>query len=167
LAHYQAWLAGNAQALDGARALYTFEEGGGSVVHNRAPSTEPDLLISTRLKRFRPKILEFPHPFKKSDVEDTIINIVGFIPFGFLLTLYLRNVKGFSKGKAVLLSVILGAITSLFIELAQVLLPTRDSSALDLINNIIGSIAGSALALFASSRRNRWLRLVRNRSHLS
>jgi hypothetical protein len=30
-----------------------------------------------------PKILEHPLPFKKSDVEDTIVNIVGFIPFGF------------------------------------------------------------------------------------
>jgi glycopeptide antibiotics resistance protein len=109
----------------------------------------PDLFIPTRFEPFPPKILEFPHPFKKSDVEDTIINTVGFIPFGFLLTV-------FSKGKAVLLSVILGAITSLFIELAQVLLPTRDSSALDLINNVIGTLAGSVVV---TTIRNQWCRL--------
>jgi VanZ family protein len=158
LAHYHAWLTGNTQVLGGARALYTFDEGGGSIVHNRAPSTAPDLLIPTRLKMFRPKILEFPHPFRTSDLEDTAVNILGFFPFGTLLAIYLRFVKSFSRRNALLLSVLSGALTSLLIEVAQVLLPTRDSSALDLINNVLGTTGGSALAI---GMRDRWSRFLR------
>jgi VanZ family protein len=157
LAHYHDWLAGSTQALDGARALYTFDEGGGPVVHNDAPSTASDLLIPPRLKRFRPRILEFPHPFRRSDLEDTAVNILGFLPFGTLSTMYLRAVKGFSRRNSLLLSVVSGALTSLLIEISQVLLPTRDSSALDLINNVVGTVAGSALVLVIRGRLSRFL----------
>jgi VanZ family protein len=156
-AHHQIWLNGKMEQLESARGLYTFDEGSGDVVHNRAATPAPDFFIPRRFEPFRLNLLQFPHPFKKSDVEDTIVNIVGFIPFGILLTLYLRDVKGFSKGKALLLSVILGAITSLFIELAQVLLPTRDSSALDLINNVVGTLAGSVLVIGMRHRLSRFL----------
>jgi VanZ family protein len=146
-ADYQIWLSGKTEQLKSALALYTFDEDKGSLVHNRAVSSAPDLFIPARFEQFRPKILEFPHPLKKSDVQDTILNILGFIPFGFLLMLYLHHVKRYRTANAALLSVTAGAITSLFIELAQVLLPTRDSSALDLINNVVGTLAGSLLAM--------------------
>jgi len=87
-ADYDHWMQGETEQLKSAHALYVFDEREGEIVHNRAASAAPDLLIPTRFERFRPKILEFPRPFKKSDVEDTIVNIVGFIPFGFLLLLY-------------------------------------------------------------------------------
>ena len=146
-AHHQIWLSGKTEQLSSALALYIFDEGKGSLVHNRAVSPAPDLFIPTRFEQFRPKILEFPYPLKKSDVQDTILNILGFIPFGFLLMLYLHHVKGYPTANAVLLSVTAGVITSLFIELFQVLLPTRDSSVLDLINNVVGTLAGSLLAM--------------------
>src|SRR5262249_31831775 len=146
-AHHQIWLSGKTEQLKSALALYTFDEGKGSLVHNRAVSAAPDLIIPARFEQFRPEILEFPHPLKKSDVQDAILNILGFIPFGCLLMLYLHHVKGYRTDNAVLLCVTAGAITSLFIELAQVLLPTRDSSALDLINNVVGTLAGSLLAM--------------------
>jgi len=46
-------------------------------------------------------------------------------------------------------------LTSLTIEISQVFLPTRHSSALDLINNIIATMAGSMLGRVASRRRHR------------
>jgi VanZ family protein len=46
-------------------------------------------------------------------------------------------------------------LTSLAIELSQVFLPTRDSSALDLINNIIATMAASNFGRVASRRRHR------------
>jgi VanZ family protein len=146
-AHHQIWRSGKTEQLNSAFALYTFDEGKGSFVHNRIASPAPDLLIPARFEPFRPKILDFPQPIKKSDVQDTIVNILGFIPFGFLLMLYLHHAEGYPKADAVFLSVTAGATTSLIIELAQVLLPTRDSSALDLINNVVGTLAGSLLAL--------------------
>jgi len=156
-AHHQIWLSGKTEQLKSAFALYTFVEGKGSLVHNWIASPAPDLFIPARFERFRPNILDFPHPMKKSDVQDTIFNILGFIPFGFLLMLYLHHVKGYPTADAVLLSVTAGATTSLIIELAQVLLPTRDSSALDLINNVVGSLAGSLLAM---ATRDSWYRSV-------
>lgn len=157
--HYDSWLHGKAGQLGGSQAIYLFDERKGEIVHNRAASAAPDLLIPLRFEQLHLAILEFPHPFKKSDAEDTIVNILGFVPFGFLLTLYLHDVKHFSKRKALLLSVISGTMTSLFIEVAQVLLPTRDSSALDLINNIVGTMAGSELAIVMRDRCYRFLGL--------
>jgi VanZ family protein len=153
--HHEAWVSRKTEQLKSASGLYTFEECAGHIVHNRAFSAAPDLFIPTRFERFRRKFLDFPAPFKRSDVEDTVANILGFIPFGLLLTIYFRNVKGLSGRSAFLVSIILGAITSLFIEVTQVLLPMRDSSGLDLINNIIGTVAGSALVL---AKRDRWSR---------
>ena len=51
----------------------------------------------------------------------------------------------FSQTGALWCAVLIGGLTSLAIELSQVFLPTRDSSALDLINNIIATLAGSML----------------------
>src|SRR5262249_25039686 len=95
VAHYQIWLNGETEQLKSALALYTFDEGHGSLVQNGAIPPAPDLFSPARFERFRPKILDFPYPLKKSDIQDTIVNILGFIPFGFLLMLYLHRVEGY------------------------------------------------------------------------
>ena len=132
-------------SLENARALYTFEEDPGNVIRNHATTSAPDLLIPQTFRRFRPEWLGFPHPQKRSDIRDAIVNITGFIPFGFCLFLYLRVSGEFSQTGALWCAVLIGGLTSLAIELSQVFLPTRDSSALDLINNIIATLAGSML----------------------
>lgn len=142
-------------SLENARALYTFEEDPGNVIRNHATTSAPDLLIPQTFRRFRPEWLGFPHPLKRSDIRDAIVNITGFIPFGFCLFLYLRVSGEFSQRGALWCAVLIGGLTSLAIELSQVFLPTRDSSALDLINNIIATLAGSMLGGVASRRRHR------------
>jgi len=67
-------------------------------------------------------------------------------------------VASFHKPPALVRSLI-GGLTSLAIELSQVFLPTRDSSALDLINNIIATLAGSMLGRVASRRTHRLSRV--------
>jgi VanZ family protein len=151
--HYRLWQRNHIERLGNTRALYRFEEEPGNVIRNRAASSAPDLLIPQTFRRFRPEWLDFPHPLKRSDIRDAIVNIMGFIPFGFCFFLYLRITRDFSPARALWCAVLIGGVTSLAIEISQVFLPSRDSSALDLINNIIGSIAGSALALFALSQR--------------
>jgi len=47
---------------------------------------------------------------------------------------------------------LLASAISVFIELSQVLLPTRDSSMSDLITNISGSVIGAALYLGRAGR---------------
>ena len=80
--------------------------------------------------------------------RDFIINIVGFIPFGYLIMLYL----GSSKRKSgllgmTLLAVIVGAGTSLLLEIAQFYIPGRTSSLFDLIANSLGTCIGVAYFL--------------------
>ena len=147
--HYRLWQENDMERLKNARALYTFEEEPGKVIRNGATSSAPDLLVPQTFRRFRPRVAGLSPPFKRSDIRDAMVNILGFIPFGFCLFLYLRMSRDFSVTRALWCAVLIGGLTSLAIETSQVFLPTRDSSALDLINNIIGSIAGSALAFFA------------------
>jgi hypothetical protein len=85
-------------SLENARALYTFEEEPGNVIRNRAASPAPNLLAPQTFRRFPPEWLAFPHPLKRSDIRDAIVNITGFIPFGFCLFLYLRITRSFLQG---------------------------------------------------------------------
>jgi len=153
--HYRFWQENHMDSLENARALYTFEEEPGNVIRNRAASPAPNLLAPQTFRRFRPEWLAFPHPLKRSDIRDAIVDISGFIPLGFCLFLYLRLSGEFSQSGALWCAVLIGGLTSLAIELSQVFLPTRHSSALDLINNIIATMAASMLGRVASRRRHR------------
>ena len=83
-------------SLENARALYAFEEAQ-ETSFETATTSAPDLLIPQTFRRFRPEWLGFPHPQKRSDIRDAIVNITGFIPFGFCLFLYLRVSGEFSQ----------------------------------------------------------------------
>ena len=85
----------------------------------------------------------------KINVEDVFINILGFIPFGFLGVLWLRQRwRGPIVGVAVLV-VLAGFAVSFGIEQAQAYLPTRNSSLLDLITNVVGTTFGVIAACLA------------------
>ena len=80
--------------------------------------------------------------------RDFIINIVGFVPFGYLLLLYL--VSGRCRGGLVgmtLLAVAAGTGTSLILEIVQYYIPGRTSSLFDLIANGMGTCFGVAYFL--------------------
>jgi hypothetical protein len=125
-------------------ALYPFDERSGDVIQNRAGSA-PALLIPARFSVLRPTILSFNFTFDRSDLEDMVINVLGFVPFGFVLCAYLQHARHLGKLQSLLLTVFLCGITSLAIELLQVYLPSRESSVLDLIDNILGAALGVAL----------------------
>jgi glycopeptide antibiotics resistance protein len=72
---------------------------------------------------------------------DILINVVGFIPLGFLLAGYLKH-KGFRSVAFVFLSVAVGFGISLLIEILQAFLPSRLSSIVDLITNTSGTMIG-------------------------
>jgi VanZ family protein len=80
--------------------------------------------------------------------RDFIINIVGFIPFGYLIELYIVSSlrRGGLLGKT-LLAVIAGIATSLLLEIAQFYIPGRTSSLFDVIANGIGTFVGVAYFL--------------------
>ena len=147
--HYKAWQ--DARTADvimepGVAAFYPFDERSGTVIHNRAGSA-PNLVIPKEFRSLHRTLLSPELTFKRSDLTDIMVNIVGFAPFGFFLCAYLRRIKHLGKVRSVLLTIALGGLTSLVIELLQAYLPSRDSSLLDVIDNTLGTLLGAALQI--------------------
>jgi glycopeptide antibiotics resistance protein len=79
-------------------------------------------------------------------LDDIAINILGFMPFGFIVYCHRRLVKPDDRVWNVVWAVCAGAMISLAIELTQVWLPNRDSSATDLFCNTLGTFFGTLVA---------------------
>ncbi len=75
---------------------------------------------------------------------DLWINILGYLPFGFLLTV--SALRSGRQRHAVLLGALAGALMSLLMEAAQSYLPSRVPSNLDLALNALGAALGATLA---------------------
>ena len=153
--HYQTWTQQGRPEIDASercRALYQFDERAGTVVHSRV---EPgvDLQIPARYMVLDQKFLEpFWEEFSlsRSYASAALKNIVGFVPVGFVFFAYLSGVRGMRR--AALVTVLLGALISLTIEVLQGFLPTRDSGTTDLFTNTLGTWLGVWLYL----RLHRW-----------
>ena len=156
--HYATWTENRQADLaksGGVVALYLFNEGSGSVVHSQVASA-PDLLIPERFVIVHKWFLE---PFWKefrpgwSYSKDVGINVAGFIPLGFFFCSYLSLVGKIKHPS--LVTIALGFIVSLTIEVLQAFLPTRDSGTTDLITNTLGTALG--VILYGWSMRHNWL----------
>jgi VanZ family protein len=128
--------------------LYTFDEKQGRRISNRA-GDKNHLIVP---KRYRPlKRIMLQPSWKHTSVvdrgflSDVIINVLGFIPFAFLLIHYLNTAGRIPLRRLVFAVVLVGALTSLVIEGSQAYLPTRHSSLLDLICNTCGAYFGVLL----------------------
>ena len=130
---------------NGCVALYLFDERKGSVVHDHMNSGH-QLMIPEIFKPVKLNVLHFPlhddFQWNRSFFQDITINIIGFIPFGFFCAGLLIKTRGFTMSAIYMITVLFGIVFSLAIELLQVYLPTRDSSLLDLICNVVGTIMG-------------------------
>ncbi len=148
---YSSWTHGEKPALDPAKheiALYIFDEHSGRIAHNSLDAT-----TNLRLPE-RYTVLDHPFltpawiPFRFGPPgwdywEDDLINVAGFIPFGFFLLNFLSLMR---PGRALIVLVIaIGFALSFVIETLQWLLPTRDSGMTDLITNTIGTAVGAVL----------------------
>ena len=133
-------------AREGLLLRYTFEEGeGGKVLDHSGWGN--DLLIPPTPK-FRSRVLA---PIETTILrcgpflEDSVINIAGFIPFGFFLCNWLAGARRLAAPLLALAGVLAGGSLSLFIELVQSQIPVRTSSVADLINNTLGAGLGVLL----------------------
>jgi VanZ family protein len=145
LQHYANWTKGRHTELvenDGVVARYLFNEGKGNVVQNQVDSAT-NLLIPERFFVLREQFLERPwdeyHP-DRSYWKDIGINIAGFIPFGFFFCAYFSTLRKIKR--AAVLTIVLGFIVSLTIEVSQAFLPTRNSGTTDLVTNTLGTAVG-------------------------
>jgi VanZ family protein len=128
-------------------ALYLFDEHGGEWIRNHS-SDRNHLLIPATFQPFHRTILGIPQReywFTYSNAKDVIINILGFVPFGFFFAGWLRKKKKLPERRVLAVSLLLGFCLSMTIEFAQGYLPTRDSSLLDVTNNTLGTAAGFLL----------------------
>ncbi|MGB8914519.1 MAG: VanZ family protein [Candidatus Sulfotelmatobacter sp.] len=149
LQHFEDWTRSPKGApldTDGAVALYSFTEGMGREIHSTVGSG-PDLEI--------PKSFTVPHkavlasPMKEFQanwlyVKDVLLNIGGFVPLGFVLCLYFASM--YSRGKAIVLTILAAGALSFAIEVLQAFIPRRVSGTTDIITNTLGAAIGVTLA---------------------
>lgn len=134
-------------------ALYLFNEGGGHTVHNEFDS-KTDLNIPISYFVLHPPFLAPPWRNYQTTWEyweDVIVNVVGFIPFGFCAFAYFSSVRHMRR--AALVTIFLGFLLSLIIETLQAFLPTRDSGMNDLITNTLGTALGVVMCNLAWPER--------------
>jgi hypothetical protein len=124
--------------------LYLFNEKQGAVITDYS-NLNNHLTIPVLFRPVKKIILDPPwHDFrwKKSFVQDTIINLLGFIPLGFFFTAFLLKASNWKK-KIIYISVVAtGFAISLTIELSQIYLPSRYSQLDDVICNSVGTVLG-------------------------
>jgi glycopeptide antibiotics resistance protein len=136
---------------EGLVAQYLFNERSGTLANDQVGSHH--LVIPARFEVLKKTTLRLPWEdfrFNRSYLMDVMTNILGFIPFGFLFSAYLRIKKIRSIFQLVIIAILIGGSLSLFIELIQVYLPSRSSQLTDVIMNMLGATIGVVL-LFKSS----------------
>jgi hypothetical protein len=133
--------------------LFDFTDGHGQWAADHAQPGGRLLLPSTFKLPVR-QVLALPWnngPYYRLGVDDILINLLGFVPFGFAAFAYCRaRLPGGWAG--VLAAIAAGTLVSLVIEVAQAWLPGRYSSALDFVLNSSGTAVGVAIALSVRRR---------------
>ena len=132
------WMPGNAPAL-----LYRFDERTGTISRNHSGSRY-DLSIPENFQVLKKTVLRPPwqEKFNRAFIRDVIVNVLGFIPFGFFITAWLKNDDGLPGTSPLFLVSALGGGISLVIELFQIYIPSRTSSLTDVFGNLSGTILG-------------------------
>lgn len=130
---------------------YDFVTPAGDFVSN-VVETGPALIVPKTFRLLKPTVLEWPEHLNLSAVVDAVVNIAGFVPFGLGTCLCLRLSTGWSISRCVAMTILAGVSVSLVIELLQVFLPTRDSSLVDVVTNILGTAIGAGAAVIAARR---------------
>jgi fluoride ion exporter CrcB/FEX len=128
----------------GILARYRFDEGIGNRIHDTTSHADAiELYRPGFLRRPTSHYLRWPKdsliPTLKS--RDTTLNVIGFIPLGFLLHGALRNRRGRSLRLSVFV-LFLGALLSFSFESMQYFSMSRDSSTVDLATNTLGTLIG-------------------------
>ena len=138
--------ASSAFAANHVLARYDFRERGGGIVHSEVPSAPPLIILAHFSIPHKP-LLDNPineFEWTTSWRHDVIENVLGFMPFGFVLCGLFALSR--PKWKAILIATCLGGLLSLIVETLQYYIPRRDSSWTDVITNTTGTLLGALLA---------------------
>lgn len=150
--HYDSWKNdGRPNIVEDERnvALYLFDERKGKVVHNKVwPGI--DLFIPERytvVDKFALQPFWSEFEMTRQYWEAALKNVVGFVPLGFSLYLFLRVRR---TNRAAIATVIIGFLVSLTIEVLQAYLPMRESGTTDILTNTLGTWIGVLACRFVS-----------------
>jgi glycopeptide antibiotics resistance protein len=130
--------------------MYPMHEQKGESIHN-VLDDRYHLMIPDQFKSLKKNFLEMSRraiQLSFKTIRDMILNILGFIPFGYFFFKVISS-KRFLKAQLwqlIIMTVTAGAGLSLIIEMLQTLLPARYSSLTDLIYNIFGTGIGAFLS---------------------
>ena len=138
-------------------ALYLFNEKDGKWVLDHADGNH-HLNIPYRIITFKRKILEAEwEGFEEVSnyIQDYFFNLLGFIPLGFSISATLIRFGDKFKHHLVLKTVFLCFLISIFIEIVQAWIPSRNSSMSDLVLNTLGALMGAIICSKIFSKRIR------------
>jgi hypothetical protein len=125
-------------------AYFSFEQAGGTLIPDLS-GNENNLEVPERVTLHN-SVLGWPYldVLKKASLEsDIAVNILGFIPFGFLLALWEEQRDRSSRWRSCVFAILVGTLISLVIEVTQAFIPVRDSSMVDVICNTGGAAIGA------------------------
>lgn len=94
---------------------------------------------------------------------DLVQNVLAYMPFGLFMVAWLMRSTRF--GVALVTAAVAGGVLSLTMESIQQFLPSRDASRIDLVLNVLGSVAGGVLASLLHGHTLAGPRLVALRAH--
>ena len=144
---YDQWLRQKIFAADAdndLQLLYTFNEDPGHTIADRTGKSE-QLRIPARQVVLKKSFLGLPGHnfiFNQSFIVDAVLNLIGFIPLGAGLYLWLRQLLPGPEKYALSSTAIFCFLLSLGMEIGQAWLPSRDSSLSDLVLNTLGACLG-------------------------
>lgn len=127
--------------------LFTFDERKGSETTDHITGTQK-LKMPAGFHVLKKRLISLPWSdfhASRGFFIDFFINLLGFIPLGFILCIFFAETGGIFQKKAILFSAILCFLMSLFIEIAQAWIPSRSSQGLDLILNTTGALIGTTI----------------------
>jgi hypothetical protein len=164
---FRAWQARDAAVLAGETrlaALYLFAEGRGGGTQDLS-SARHRLELPAVYRVPQRVLFELPRDWaelwRARYLQDSVLNLCGFVPYGFLAFRRLILGSAGRPGRAVLLALLAGTALTLTIEIGQVWLPTRVSSGTDLLLNVLGTAAGIAVGLLVQGWERRAARMNR------
>lgn len=140
--------------------FYPFDEKGGTIALDRSGGGH-HLEIPVRMPIFRTQILAFSwrdFTLKRSFIFDIFVNLFGFIPFGFVLSATTVKAGGTFEKHSVFIPVALCFAASMFIEILQGWIPSRNSQISDLALNTLGAWIGALTYRWVSRQGQRFAR---------
>lgn len=148
--HYATWIKKRSFSFakrENPFVLFLFDETNGFRSFDHA-NGKNHLHIPSKTKILQTKFLDISSSkfeLKIGFLKDIAFNLLGFMPFGFILSAVLLKFNGPFVKHHIIIAVASGFLLSLMLEFIQCWIPSRSSSAIDLVFNTLGAFIGAKI----------------------